>query len=116
MFARRWALTALIFAAHWPVSGRAHDIYMGLRDGARRRCCNDADCRPAPYRITPTGVQMFADGRWYAVPERTIQHRALPGDTGETGGAHWCGGLDPDGWIRTHCAILPPNSAALRSR
>ena len=39
-----------------------------------------------PYRVTPTGVQMFVDGEWIAVPDYAIQYRALPGDTGETAG------------------------------
>jgi hypothetical protein len=60
---------------------------------------------------------MLVDGEWIAVPEYTIQYRALPGDTGETAGGHWCGdirtkhgdGLD----YSTHCAILPPNPAVI---
>ncbi len=34
------------------------DIYSPLRDRAGRNCCDDGDCRPAPYRVMPTGVQM----------------------------------------------------------
>ena len=46
-------------------------------------CCNDHDCRPTPYRMTPTGVQMFLYGEWADVPDDKIQYRALPGDTGD---------------------------------
>jgi hypothetical protein len=60
---------------------------------------------------------MLINGDWIAVPDYTIQYRALPGDTGGTGGGHWCGdiryvvghGMD----YSTHCAILSPNTAAL---
>jgi hypothetical protein len=34
---------------------------------------------------------MLVDGKWMAVPAETIFYRALPGDTGETAGGHWCG-------------------------
>ena len=69
----------------------AHDIYSPLKDRAGRNCCDDGDCRPAPYRVTPAGVQMFVEGEWIGVPDSTIQYRALPGDTGGTAGGHWCG-------------------------
>jgi hypothetical protein len=69
----------------------AHDIYSPLRDRLGNSCCHEGDCRPAPYRMTPTGVQMFVDGEWIAVPDYMIQYRALLGDTGETDGGHWCG-------------------------
>ena len=46
-----------------------------------------------PYRVTPAGVQMLVDGEWIAVPDHVIQYRALPGDTGETAGGHWCGAI-----------------------
>jgi hypothetical protein len=61
---------------------------------------------------------MLVEGRWVDVPPPAIQYRALPGDTGETAGGHWCGAihenyepnLDPT--YTTRCAILPPNSGA----
>jgi hypothetical protein len=65
---------------------QAHDIYSHLRDRLGGSCCNEKDCRPAPYRMTATGVQMFVDGEWIVVPDFTIQYRALLGDTGETAG------------------------------
>jgi hypothetical protein len=67
--------------------------------------------------VRPTGVQMFVDGDWITVPDYTIQYRALPGDTGETAGGHWCGFVrDRNGGrgeYGTLCAILPPNAAAI---
>jgi hypothetical protein len=57
---------------------------------------------------------MDLDGEWDTVPDGTIQYRALPGDTGETRGGHWCGTAIYEYGGRvvrhvTHCAILPPN-------
>ena len=116
MWAAVCVFACLALVASLPASALAHDIYGTLKDKAGRSCCNDTDCRPAAYRVIPTGVQMLVDGRWFDVPESTIQYRVLPGDNGETGGAHWCGGLDPDGWVRTHCAVLPPRSSAFHPR
>jgi hypothetical protein len=95
----------------------AHDIYLHLKDRLGNSCCDDKDCRPAPYRVTPAGVQMFVDGEWIAVPDYAIQYRALPGDTGETAGGHWCG-IIRDGHgdrvdYSTLCAVLPPNPTAI---
>ena len=56
----------------------AHDIYSPLKDRGGKSCCDDGDCRPAPYRMTPAGVQMFVEGEWIGVPDSTIQYRALP--------------------------------------
>jgi hypothetical protein len=70
-----------------------------------------------PYRFIATGVQMFVDKLWINVPSDRIQYRSLPGDTGETGGGHWCGSAyEPDfrnleGLYVTKCAILPPQAA-----
>ena len=95
----------------------AHDIYSPLKDRWGNSCCSDQDCRPVPYRVTPAGVQMLVHGNWIAVPDHVIQYRALPGDTGETGGGHWCGEIRllQDETVRysTLCAILPPNRAAI---
>jgi hypothetical protein len=95
----------------------AHDIYSHLRDRWGNSCCDEKDCRPVPYRVTPTGVQMFVDGEWIAVPDYAIQYRALSGDTGETDGGHWCG-IIRDGHgdrveYSTLCAVLPPNPTAI---
>ena len=95
----------------------AHDIYSHLKDGWGNSCCDEKDCRPAPYRVTPAGVRMFVDGDWIAVPDYAIQYRTLPGDTGETAGGHWCG-IIRDGHgdrinYSTLCAVLPPNPTAI---
>jgi len=99
---------------------RAHDIYSHLLDSCGNSCCNEQDCRPVPYRITPEGVQMLVDGDWVEVPGYTIQYRALLGDKGETAGGHWCGRtyqrVDNSVFHVTQCAVLPPNSALLTLR
>jgi hypothetical protein len=104
----------LLFIGFEPLT-EAHDIYSPLRDKAGRNCCDDGDCRPALYRVRPTGVQMFVEGRWIWVPDATIQYRTLPGDTGETDGGHWCGRLGRSfemGYV-TFCSILPPSPTAI---
>ena len=112
----RTALVAVVLVTSLPL--QAHDIYSHLRDEAGGSCCEDRDCQPVPYRFIASGVQMFVDKRWIDVPSDRIQYRALPGDTGETGGGHWCGSTYPpdfsDGGALsiTKCAILPPQSAA----
>ncbi|OLB71933.1 MAG: hypothetical protein AUI16_22045 [Alphaproteobacteria bacterium 13_2_20CM_2_64_7] len=107
-----------------------HDIYSGLKDHrGEASCCDERDCRPAHYRITPAGVEMLLDDEWVRVPDSVVQYRRLDGDTGETGGGHWCGvtnwkqqdqvrafeypphphhpGLHLSRFL-TRCAILPP--------
>ena len=107
-----------------------HDIYSGLKDHrGDASCCDERDCRPAHYRITPAGVEMLLDDEWVRVPDSVVQYRRLDGDTGETGGGHWCGvtnwkqqdqvrafeypphphhpGLHLSRFL-TRCAILPP--------
>jgi len=101
-----------------PQPSNAHDIYSHLADSEGASCCDQTDCAPAPFRVTPIGVQMLVHGRWIAVPKNKIQYRMLPGDTGATGGGHWCGldshlGLAPE--PVTRCVILPPNSATVAS-
>ena len=94
---------------------QAHDIYSHLKDGSGRSCCNDSDCRPAPYRFTAGKLRMLVDGLWIEVPSEQVQYRALPGDTGETGGGHWCGVAYDQSLGALHmtrCAILPPQSGA----
>jgi hypothetical protein len=111
----RCVLASLALLVSWSVSSEAHDIYTGLTDRNGASCCNHLDCRPARYRMTPAGVEMYVNGKWIAVPDDTIQYRMLPGDTGETAGGHWCG-YDFGQRIRTLCTILPPNSAGLSVR
>jgi len=72
-------------------AAEAHDIYLHLKDRLGNRCSDETDCRPAPYRVTPTGVQMFVDGEWIPVPDYTIQYRTLPDDPGETDGGTGAG-------------------------
>src|SRR5215207_1505048 len=58
------------------------------------------------------GVDMLINNRWIAIPRGTLQYRMLEGDTGETGGGHWCG--EPwEGSFITYCAFLPPTLAAV---
>jgi hypothetical protein len=44
---------------------------------------------------------------WTWIPGEKIEHRAIDGDMGETGGGHWCGERYEGGFI-TYCAFLPP--------
>ena len=110
-------LVAAIALLGFELPAEAHDIYLLLKDRSGNSCCHEGDCRPASYRVTPTGVQMFVEGEWIAVPDFTIQYRALLGDTGETDGGHWCGRMQNGRGDRmdypTHCAILPPNPTAI---
>ena len=113
----RTAFVAVVLITNLPVPILAHDIYSHLKNERGESCCNDQDCRPALYRLTARGVQMYVDQRWINVPNERIQYRALLGDGGETGGGHWCGSAyEPDfsnleGLYVTKCAILPPQSA-----
>jgi hypothetical protein len=111
---------AVVLAVSLPLPIQAHDIYTHLLDGRGKSCCNDKDCRPAHYRVTSKGLQMFVDGRWIDVPSGAIQYLAIPGDTGETRRGHWCGGSayernfssPDDGLYLPKCAVLPPQSAS----
>jgi hypothetical protein len=110
-------LLAVILLVGLEPPTQAHDIYSHLRDRLGGSCCDEKDCRPAPYRVAATGVRMFVDGEWIVVPDFTIQYRALLGDTGETAGGHWCGFIR-DGYgdrveYSTLCAVLPPNPTAI---
>jgi hypothetical protein len=110
-------LCAAILLIVFEPPAEAHDIYSQLKDRWGNSCCDEKDCRPAHYRVTPAGVQMLVDGGWIAVPDDTIQYRALLGDTGETAGGHWCGVIRSGHGDRviysTHCVILPPNPTAI---
>jgi hypothetical protein len=106
-----YALVSLVIIASWPAPVEAHDIYTTLTDNAGESCCHERDCRPAHYRRTAAGVEMLVDEEWIVVPDETIQHRALEGDTGETAGGHWCGTTRLR-TIMTFCAVLPPSSAS----
>jgi hypothetical protein len=114
----RTALVSAVLIISLPLPTHAHDIYSHLRDERGESCCDDQDCRPALYRLTAWGVQMYVDQQWINVPNERIQYRALPGDCGETRGGHWCGSANepdlsnPEGLYVTKCAILPPQSAS----
>jgi hypothetical protein len=114
----RTAFVAAVLAVSLPLPIQAHDIYSHLRDEGGGSCCDDQDCRPALYRFTARGVQMYVDQQWIKVPNERIQYRALPGDRGETGGGHWCGSTyepipSPVEILHTTtCAILPPQAAS----
>jgi hypothetical protein len=109
------ALIGLLALTPGPI--QAHDIYSHLVNPMGESCCNGIDCQPARYRLRASGVEMLVYGQWIAVPDDKIQYRALPGDTGETGGGHWCGaGYAPgefDVIYVTHCVVLPPQSATM---
>ena len=112
------ALIAIVLTVSLPLPLEAHDIYSHLKDKSGASCCDDRDCHLAPYRFTANGVQMLVAKRWIDVPSEKIQYVAVPGDTGETGGGHWCGfadepnRMDPEALYITRCAILPPQSAS----
>jgi hypothetical protein len=112
------AFVAAVFITNLPLPIQAHDIYSHLTDQGGKSCCDDGDCRPAPFRLTASGVEMFVDGQWISVPSEKVQYRALPGDRGETGGGHWCGSTyepipSPVEILHTTtCAILPPQAAS----
>jgi hypothetical protein len=118
----RTALVAVVLAANLSLPLQAHDIYSHLRDEVGASCCDDQNCRPALYRVSASGVQMLVDQRWIDVPDERIQYRALLGDTGETGGGHWCGSTykpdfgNPNAVYVTKCAVLPPQSASAQDR
>jgi hypothetical protein len=92
-------------------AARAHDIYTHLKSRSGKSCCDNSDCRPAPYRITSSGVEMQVGKTWVLVPRAMVEHRSLEGDTGETNGGHWCGERYEGGFV-TYCAFLPPTLAA----
>ena len=113
----RTAFVSAVLVVSLPGSIQAHDIYSHLKDGLGTSCCDNRDCQLAPYRFTVNGVQMLVAKRWIDVPSEKIQYLAIPGDTGETGGGHWCGlAYEPSGGASyiTRCAILPPQSASVQ--
>jgi hypothetical protein len=111
-------LASAVLVVSLSLQVQAHDLYSQTVDEWGERCCDDKDCRPAFYRLTSSGVLMLVDGQWIEVPSDKIQYLALPGDTGETAGGHWCGlAVEPDVsttrfLLMTRCAILPPQSAS----
>jgi hypothetical protein len=113
------ALISATLIASQPLPVQAHGIYSHLLDEKGNPCCDDRDCRPAPYRATASGLTMFVDGRWIDVPPEKIQYRTLLNDTDETRGGHWCGSAyEPNGNSKvedlyvTKCAIMPLQAAS----
>lgn len=96
---------AALLACQQPAA--AHDIYANLTNASGRSCCDGSECRPAPYRATEGRVEMLINGQWVHIPKGNVQYRTLPGDTGASGGGHWCGEPFESGYI-TYCAFLPP--------
>jgi hypothetical protein len=97
-----------------PSPVESHDIYSGIYSKQGVLCCDESDCVPAPFRVTPDGVQMLVRGVWISVPRWYIQYRVLPGDT-TPHRSHWCGALRlvPTMGVNTmtRCAILPPHAS-----
>ena len=107
---RTLPLLAAVLAI-WPGPVEAHDIYTHLKSRSGQSCCDGTDCRPVPYWVTASGVEMRVGETRIVVPRETVQHRALDGDTGETNGGHWYGERYESSFI-TYCAFLPPNLAS----
>ena len=97
-----------------PSPVESHDIYVGVSNKQGVPCCDESDCVPAPFRVTPDGVEMLVRGVWISVPRWYIQYRALPGDT-TPHRSHWCGAIHllPATGVNTftRCAILPPDAS-----
>jgi hypothetical protein len=95
----------------------AHEIYTDLRNKAGKSCCDSYDCRPARYRIAPSGnVEMLVYETWLPIPKDALEYRALEGDSGQTRGGHWCGPEVPEiGALFTYCAFLPPTLGHLNT-
>jgi hypothetical protein len=103
---------AMLFAFVFASSALAQDhsgharyhenFYMGLKQpGTGVSCCNNQDCRPAPHRVTPNGVEFYIAGKWFMPPvERLIEHESADQ-------SHWCGTAEHLKEPITFCAIVP---------
>jgi hypothetical protein len=60
----RLALVAVLLCLGSELPAGAHGIYSGLTDAAGASCCNEHDCRPAPYRMTSTGDKCTLIRAW----------------------------------------------------
>ena len=98
-----YALVSLVIIASWPAPVEARDIYTTLTDNAGESC-HERDCRPAHYRRTAAGVEMLVGEEWTAVPDETIQYRALEGGRN---GRRPLGVTTRLRTIITFCAVLP---------
>ena len=81
-----------------------HHWYHTLKqpDNAVASCCNNQDCRPVKYRVTPQGVSMLINGRWLVVPQSKVMEKETPDQ-----GAHWCGVREQSEDPHTYCAVIP---------
>jgi hypothetical protein len=107
----QWQLICASLVASCTTPVGAHDIYTHVTNKWGISCCDGTDCRAVRYRVRTGGVQMLIDDEWFYIPEDLIEYRTLDGDTGETGGGHWCGRHSHgESWtyIKTYCAFLPP--------
>jgi hypothetical protein len=55
-----------------PSPVESHAIYSGVYNKEGVPCCDESDCVPAPFRVTPDGVQMLVRGVWISVPPGTF--------------------------------------------
>jgi hypothetical protein len=53
----RPALFSAVLVISLPLPLQAHDIYSHLTGEQGGSCCDDRDCRPAPYRVSATGTR-----------------------------------------------------------
>lgn len=78
-------------------------FYKNLKQpGSNVSCCNDQDCRPAPHRVTPHGVEFFVGNRWFMPPADRLMEVTTPDASG-----HWCGLRENTPEPHTFCAIVP---------
>jgi hypothetical protein len=47
------ALVCVAFGATWSAPIHAHDIYSNVLDKNGKPCCDQIDCRPAHFQVTP---------------------------------------------------------------
>ncbi len=90
--------------AHDPAGHARHhdDFYKYLKHPETGvSCCNNQDCRPAPHRVTPDGVEFYVGNRWITPPARTLMERS------DTDSSHWCGHSESTDTPHTFCAVVP---------
>jgi hypothetical protein len=96
--------------------GMAHEAptgqdYSKYRQPNGASCCSGHDCRPVHYEFKPDGtLVMFPEGQPVPIPGDRVSH--MPSDDGR---GHWCGVLHQNGQSTTYCAILPLQSADVRT-
>jgi hypothetical protein len=112
MFRSTSAATLCVLMFAFPAAAHDHagharyheNFYMGLKQpGTGVSCCNNQDCRPAPHRVTPNGVEFFVGNRWFMPPADRLIETDVPGGTS----SHWCGSGEHLKEPITFCAIVP---------